>query len=142
MANATVLPVAAYLAYVFEKMSVPAMLHEGAGALDHRHALRAGDALLAITFAPYSAETLALASEAHARGLPVVRGGRAVEVPFFTELDDPSFDPEAALERAVTDRTVATSCSGRARIPEPPAHLCSGPSMTPRGKDRAGATRM
>ena len=65
-------PVAAYLAYVFEKMSVPAMLHEGAGALDHRHALRAGDAVLAITFAPYSEETLALAAHAHGRGLPVV----------------------------------------------------------------------
>ena len=42
-----------------------------------------------------------------ARGLAEVRGARAVEVPFFTELSDPNFDPEAALERAVTDRTVA-----------------------------------
>lgn len=82
-------PVAAYLAYVFEKMSVPAMLHEGAGALDHRHALRAGDALLAITFAPYSAETLALASEAHARGLPVVA------------LTDTASSPLARLSQAV-----------------------------------------
>ncbi|MFM7655565.1 MAG: MurR/RpiR family transcriptional regulator, partial [Paracoccaceae bacterium] len=41
-------PVASYLAYVFEKMSVPAMLHEGAGRLDHRHAIRPGDAVLAI----------------------------------------------------------------------------------------------
>ncbi len=65
-------PVAAYLSYVFEKMSVPAMLHEGAGKLDHRHALRAGDALLAISFAPYSEETLALADEAQRRGLPVI----------------------------------------------------------------------
>ncbi len=65
-------PVASYLAYVFEKMSVPAMLHEGVGKLDHRHALRPGDALLAISFAPYSEETLALADEAQRRGLPVV----------------------------------------------------------------------
>ena len=65
-------PVATYLAYVFEKMSVPAMLHDGVGKLDHRFALRAGDALLAITFAPYSEETLALAQDANARGLPVV----------------------------------------------------------------------
>lgn len=42
-----------------------------------------------------------------ARGLAAVRGARAVEVPFFTELDDPGFDPEAALERAVTERSVA-----------------------------------
>lgn len=66
------LPVAAYLAYVFEKSSVPALLHDGVGGLDHRHAMRPGDALLVVTFAPYSAETLALATEARARGLPVV----------------------------------------------------------------------
>lgn len=65
-------PVASYLAYVFEKMSVPAMLHEGAGKLDHRHALRAGDAVLAISFSPYSEETLSFAEDAHARGLAVV----------------------------------------------------------------------
>jgi DNA-binding MurR/RpiR family transcriptional regulator len=65
-------PVAGYLAYIFEKMNVPAMLHDGVGKLDHRHALRKGDALLAITFAPYSEETLELAADAHARGLAVV----------------------------------------------------------------------
>jgi len=65
-------PVASYLAYVFDKMAVPAMLHDGTGKLDHRHALRPGDAVLAITFAPYSEETIALASDARARGLKVV----------------------------------------------------------------------
>jgi DNA-binding MurR/RpiR family transcriptional regulator len=64
--------VASYLAYVFEKMSVPAMLHDGVGKLDHRFALRPGDAVLAITFAPYSEETLVLAQDAKARGLPIV----------------------------------------------------------------------
>lgn len=65
-------PVACYLAYVFEKMSVPAMLHDGVGKLDRRHALRKGDAVLAITFAPYSEETIALAADARSRGLSVV----------------------------------------------------------------------
>lgn len=65
-------PVASYLTYVFEKMSVPSMQHDGVGKLDHRFALRTGDALVAITFAPYSEETLALAADARARGLPVV----------------------------------------------------------------------
>ena len=65
-------PVATYLAYVFEKMQVPAMLHDGVGKLDHRFALRPGDAMLAITFAPYSEETLTLAQDARERGLPVV----------------------------------------------------------------------
>ena len=65
-------PVACYLAYVFEKMAVPAMLHDSVGKLDHRFALRSGDAVLAITFAPYSEETIALAQDAKTRGLPVV----------------------------------------------------------------------
>ena len=65
-------PVACYLAYVFENMSVPAMLHDGVGLLDHRFALRPGDALIAITFAPYSAETLTLATDAKARHIPVI----------------------------------------------------------------------
>lgn len=65
-------PVASYLTYVFEKMAVPAMLHDGVGKLDHRFALRPGDAALAITFAPYSEETLTLAQDARDRGLPVV----------------------------------------------------------------------
>ena len=42
-------PVASYLAYVFDKMEVPAMLHDGVGKLDHRFALRPGDAVLAVT---------------------------------------------------------------------------------------------
>jgi N-succinyldiaminopimelate aminotransferase len=41
------------------------------------------------------------------RGLATQRGCTAVEVPFFTRLDEPGFDPEAALERAVTARTAA-----------------------------------
>lgn len=65
-------PVVTYLAHVFEKMAIPAMLHDGAGRLDHRFALRPGDVLLAITFAPYSEETIALAQDARAGGLPVI----------------------------------------------------------------------
>jgi DNA-binding MurR/RpiR family transcriptional regulator len=65
-------PVATYLVYVLEKMSVPAILHDGVGRLDHRFALRPGDALLAITFAPYSEETLTLGQDARDRGLTVV----------------------------------------------------------------------
>ena len=65
-------PVASYLAYVFGQMAVPAMLHDGVGKLDHRSALRPGDALLAITFAPYAEDTILLAKDAAARGLPVV----------------------------------------------------------------------
>ncbi len=65
-------PVASYLTYVLEKLAVPSILHDHAGRLDHRHALRPTDACIAITFAPYSDETLSVAQDAQARGLPVV----------------------------------------------------------------------
>lgn len=65
-------PVASYLAYVFDKLGVPAVLHDGVAGLGHRSTLQPGDALLAITFAPYSEETLALARHARSRGLAVV----------------------------------------------------------------------
>jgi len=41
------------------------------------------------------------------RGMTAARGSAAVEVPFYTRLDEPGFDPEAALERAVGPRTAA-----------------------------------
>jgi DNA-binding MurR/RpiR family transcriptional regulator len=65
-------PVAAYLAYVFDKLGVPAVLHDRVAGLGQHSALSPGDALLAITFAPYAEETLALAQTARAEGLPVV----------------------------------------------------------------------
>lgn len=65
-------PVAAYLAYVFDKLGVPALLHDGSGGLSPSAVLRSGDAVLAISFAPYSAETQTLVSAAKARGFPVV----------------------------------------------------------------------
>jgi DNA-binding MurR/RpiR family transcriptional regulator len=65
-------PVASYMAYAFEKMGVPAMLHSVVGRLDNHHAIQAGDALLAVTFSPYSAETLDLVEQVRARGVPVV----------------------------------------------------------------------
>ncbi|WP_159588057.1 MurR/RpiR family transcriptional regulator [Chelativorans xinjiangense] len=64
--------VASYLAYAFEKMNVPTMLHDSVGKLDSRHAIRAGDAVIAITFAPYSPETVALAEAGSRAGAKVV----------------------------------------------------------------------
>ncbi|TAG12105.1 MAG: MurR/RpiR family transcriptional regulator, partial [Rhodobacterales bacterium] len=65
-------PVVAYLAYVFEKLEVAAQLHTGTGGVSARAALRPGDVLLVVSFAPYSTETLALAQSARDLGLPVV----------------------------------------------------------------------
>jgi DNA-binding MurR/RpiR family transcriptional regulator len=65
-------PIAAYFTYIFEKLAVPAILHDGVGQLDYQHALRPGDALIAVTFAPYAEETVALVNIAAERGIPVV----------------------------------------------------------------------
>lgn len=65
-------PVACYLDYAFEKMQVPSFLHTSVGKLNSGHALREGEAVLAITFAPYSTETVAFAEGAGERGLSVV----------------------------------------------------------------------
>ncbi|MGR3290610.1 MAG: MurR/RpiR family transcriptional regulator, partial [Paracoccaceae bacterium] len=65
-------PVAANLAYTFENMKVPAILHGNIGHLDHRHAIAVHDALIVITFAPYAEQTLDLATYAHAQGTKIV----------------------------------------------------------------------
>ena len=41
------------------------------------------------------------------RGIVASRGGVPVQLPFFDRLRDPSFDPERAVEEAITERTVA-----------------------------------
>jgi len=41
------------------------------------------------------------------RGAVRARGATAIELPFFTRLGEPGFDPIAELERAITPRTVA-----------------------------------
>ena len=76
-------PVATYLTYAFEKMQIPAMLHDGMGKLDHRNAIAPGDAILAITFAPYSQETVDLALDSVSRGFPVVAVTDTVMSPLY-----------------------------------------------------------
>lgn len=65
-------PVASYLSYALEKMSIPCFLHTGVGKLNSSHALRQGDAVIAITFAPYSVETVTFAETAAAAGHPII----------------------------------------------------------------------
>ncbi|MDT4855660.1 SIS domain protein [compost metagenome] len=48
------------------------MLHSTVGKLENQHAIRKGDVLLAISFSPYSPETIAMAENAAARGIDVV----------------------------------------------------------------------
>ncbi|HCW67619.1 MAG TPA: RpiR family transcriptional regulator, partial [Thalassospira lucentensis] len=74
-------PVASYLSYAFEKMDIAAVLHDGVGNLNPRHAIRTGDVVIAITFAPYSQETIDLAAYAHDIGSQVVAISDALSGP-------------------------------------------------------------
>ena len=65
-------PVASYLAYAFDKMEVPCVLHTAVGRLGETRSLRAGDVMLAISFAPYTLETVELAGHARSQGKRVV----------------------------------------------------------------------
>ncbi|GHC55144.1 MurR/RpiR family transcriptional regulator [Neogemmobacter tilapiae] len=105
-------PIACYLTYAFEKMGIPAMLHDGVGNLNHRHALRPGDAVLAITFAPYTQDTIDMARHAAHAGHPVVAITDALNSPLHrigattlvvSELDVGAFRTlSAALTLALT----------------------------------------
>ncbi|SLN25475.1 putative HTH-type transcriptional regulator YbbH [Aquimixticola soesokkakensis] len=64
--------VAAHMTYLFEKLGVPVVLHDRVAALDAGGAIVAGDALIAISFAPFSNETLDGAQAALDRAIPVV----------------------------------------------------------------------
>lgn len=65
-------PVASYMAYAFEQMNVSAMLHSTVGGLESRSAIRKTDAVLAVTFSPYSAQTMSVLEDASARNIPIV----------------------------------------------------------------------
>ena len=65
-------PVVSYLSYALEKMEVPAVLASGVGSLSTRHLFAPEDAMIAVSFAPYTEQAIELAQEASGRGLPVV----------------------------------------------------------------------
>ncbi|NVK35811.1 MAG: MurR/RpiR family transcriptional regulator [Rhodobacteraceae bacterium] len=65
-------PVTSYLGYAFEKMQIPALLHSGLGNIDLAHTISDQDAVLAVTFAPYTQRTLQIAEEAKERGADLI----------------------------------------------------------------------
>ncbi len=65
-------PVTSYLAYAFEKMNVPAVLHSGIANISMEHLIKPGDAVIAVTFAPYTELTLDMAAAASRRGADIV----------------------------------------------------------------------
>lgn len=65
-------PIASYLSYAFEKMEVPAVLHSGIGHLNARHVFARDDAMIAISFAPYTETTVRLGEDAGKMDMPIV----------------------------------------------------------------------
>ena len=55
------------LAYTFDQLGVPAVLHHGAGMLNAAAAIFPEDVLFAVTYAPFTDETLRFAEAVHAR---------------------------------------------------------------------------
>ncbi len=63
--------VVANMAYLLDKMGIEARLHPTSGLIAAEAAMRAEDVVFAVTFAPFSDETLAFARRADAAGLTV-----------------------------------------------------------------------
>ncbi|MEJ8475656.1 MurR/RpiR family transcriptional regulator [Roseibium algae] len=65
-------PVTSYLGYAFEKLEVPTILHSGIGGIKLDHTIQPDDAVIAVTFAPYSEQTLEIADIAKQRDADLV----------------------------------------------------------------------
>lgn len=65
-------PVTSYLGYAFDKMEVPAILHTGIANINIEHLIRPNDAVVAVTFTPYSEVTLDIAAKARTIGADIV----------------------------------------------------------------------
>ncbi len=65
------LSVVSNMAYLFDQFDVPTNLHLGVGMLNATNAIQPGDVVFAVTFAPFSPETIRLAREAAVQGVTV-----------------------------------------------------------------------
>lgn len=115
---------ASHMAYLLSKLDRPACLHDGIGAIGSAPLLRRGDALIAISFAPYAPETLALTRAARARGVAVVAltdtalsplQADAAAIFEIREEEVGGFRSFAATFCLATTLCVAVGASGRAK---------------------------
>jgi DNA-binding MurR/RpiR family transcriptional regulator len=74
LAQRRAFPVACYLAYALGQLEIPVTLLDGVGGMVREQArgIRAGDALIAVSFRNYSPEVIELAAETFRRAVPVV----------------------------------------------------------------------
>lgn len=64
--------VASHITYLLRRIGRPTILHDGVGGLDAAGLMGAGHVLIAVSFAPFAPETVALAETARERGAFVV----------------------------------------------------------------------
>ncbi len=79
--------VTTYFHYMLNKMGVPAMLHSGVGMVAASASFRADDVLFAVTYAPFSSETLDVVAEAKARGTKIILLTDSADCPVAPEAD-------------------------------------------------------
>ena len=65
-------PIVCMMAYLLDKMEVPCVLHQSAGHIVGDHAIQPGDVVFAVTFSPFSPETIEIAAAAADRHVAVV----------------------------------------------------------------------
>ncbi|MBO0903607.1 MurR/RpiR family transcriptional regulator [Jiella sp. MQZ13P-4] len=79
--------IVSYMGYLLDKMKVPAVIHRTSGQIESDHAIRKGDALFAVSFTPFSEETLELAARTRRRKVPVVALSDTVDGPLAATAD-------------------------------------------------------
>ncbi|MCB8837133.1 MurR/RpiR family transcriptional regulator [Aurantimonas sp. VKM B-3413] len=108
--------IVSYMGYMLDKMQVPTVIHRTSGQIESDHAIRPGDCLFAVSFAPFSQETLQLAARTADRGIPVVALSDTADCPLrdtarvlliAREVDVGAFRAPIAAMTLATSLTVA-----------------------------------
>lgn len=74
--------------YLLDQLGVPASVHSVAGMMNSRQSIVSGDAVFAVTYAPFSSETVELARDAAERGIPVFGLTDSENCPLFEFAED------------------------------------------------------
>ena len=121
------LPLSTYLAYAFEKLGAASVHHAGVGRMSNHQSVRGGDVLIAISFAPYTVETVELAAHARSVGASVVAITDAGLSPLrrlgtvaltVSEIDVGAFRPLAATLALAMTLAVAVGARRHAKAVE------------------------
>lgn len=138
--------VASYLSYAFGQLGPRTHLLDGVGGMTLHQArfVTAGDVLLAVSFAPYAPETLAVAQHAAERGVPLIvltDGPLSPLLPLAKvafEVEDAELQGFRSLS-ATMCLALALVVSLGQRLQAPPVPEPPAPAVRARRRGRAGA---